>query len=62
MSIRNRSKVVSKYSMSKLRLCYDSLQLLTELGIPPHGSTTNQAAIKFTENSQFHAHSKYIDI
>jgi len=41
-------------------------ELLTELGIPPNGSTLinvdNQAAIKFTENSQFHARSKHIDI
>ena len=48
------------------RECLWIQELLTELGIPPHGPTTihvdNQAAIKFTENSQFHAHSKHIDI
>ena len=41
-------------------------ELLTELRILPNGSTlinvNNQAAIKFTENSQFHAQSKHIDI
>lgn len=41
-------------------------ELLTEIGLPPRGPTTihvdNQAAIKFSENSQFHARSKHIDI
>jgi len=41
-------------------------ELLTELRISPNGSTIinvdNQAAIKFTENSQFHTQSKHIDI
>jgi len=41
-------------------------ELITELGLPPRGPTTihvdNQAAIKFSENSQFHARSKHIDI
>ena len=48
------------------RECLWIRELLTELGIPPNGSTIinvdNQAAIKFTENSQFHAQSKHIDI
>jgi len=41
-------------------------ELLTELEIPPNGSTlinvNNQATIKFTENSQFYARSKHINI
>jgi len=41
------------------RECLWIQELLTKLGIPPNRSTiinvNNQAAIKFTENSQFHA-------
>jgi len=48
------------------RECLWIRELLTKLRIPPNRSTIinvdNQAAIKFTENSQFHALSKHIDI
>jgi hypothetical protein len=49
-----------------MRECLWIRELLTKLGIPPQGPTIihvdNQAAIKFAENSQFHARSKHIDI